>query len=448
MTDPTDCPSRRSGLRARHGLVADRRYGSGQPSAIVVPMPVDATRPYRRPAERLALVEQILALPPEAQETDWIEWKSSLDLTAKVDLAKLAKHILAFANRLPTVASRHCAGYSYIVVGAEPGRLTGIEVVDAARLDQGLQPYLGTGDAAPLWTPDWVAVNGTYVLVIEVEAPRRGMPIYGSHGEVERAVRVNEVYVRRHGKSDRATLEEIQALAQRSVGGSDVALAVDVETGRTPHATIPRWRYDAETDEYVIAEARDEARGWRRVGGVGDLLGGPSQKQLHEYAVELEDVALYRAVMLGCQRPGARLDLTLRNLTDRPFRAVRVEVRLDGTVAVPEDEVPDLPHRPEAAATWMPHYALGPIVDVATDPEIVYDGDLSVVTFDPVDLRPHAACPLPPFWVLAVDRDDAPAPSTITGQWNAAAMNAIGSPSGEIILHVDDTLAATAGLAD
>jgi hypothetical protein len=58
-------------------------------------------------------------------ELDWIEWKSTLDLTRKPGCFHVARAVLGLANRMPDRAARTCEGVGYVVVGAEPGSIPG-----------------------------------------------------------------------------------------------------------------------------------------------------------------------------------------------------------------------------------------------------------------------------------------------------------------------------------
>jgi hypothetical protein len=50
--------------------------------------------------EAAAVVGAVLPASP-ADELDWIEWKSTFDLSSKPVQGTLARHILGMANRLP-----------------------------------------------------------------------------------------------------------------------------------------------------------------------------------------------------------------------------------------------------------------------------------------------------------------------------------------------------------
>ena len=127
----------------------------------------------------LDLVCAIVESSDEHGERSWIEWKSSLDLGSGEGWFKLAKEILAMANRDVERARDYCHGWGYIVVGASEEELHGIaSPTSTSKIEQALAPYLGTGRRAPRWEPQLLDVDGHQILVVGVEPPREGDPIY------------------------------------------------------------------------------------------------------------------------------------------------------------------------------------------------------------------------------------------------------------------------------
>jgi hypothetical protein len=114
-------------------------------------------------------------------ESEWIEWKSELDLGAKETSFMLARTIIGMANRRVDEAARYAEGFGYILVGVEPGNRCGIEAVDLADLDARIEPYLGP--EGPRWTARYDTIDGPPVLIIIVDPPRNGHPIYSLHKE-------------------------------------------------------------------------------------------------------------------------------------------------------------------------------------------------------------------------------------------------------------------------
>src|SRR5688500_15853364 len=111
---------------------------------------INTSHALRRPSDLLALVRAILSAHTD-EETDWLEWKSTLDLTSHAGRVHLARGILGLANRMPERAAHYCEGLGYLVVGAEPGNLAGVSPIDTAKLDDGLKPFLGP--PGPVWNP-------------------------------------------------------------------------------------------------------------------------------------------------------------------------------------------------------------------------------------------------------------------------------------------------------
>ncbi|MEM6108468.1 RNA-binding domain-containing protein [Mycobacterium sp. 050272] len=135
---------------------------------------IDTTRALRTDEELLALVEAIHSSPRIAQETNWLEWKSSLNLGVVEGRFAVAKAILGFANRSVAEAQRACEGVAYMVVGVEPGSAAGVANIDHASLSQGLKTYVD----GVRWSLHYVEFVGVTVLVIVIEAPRSGDPIH------------------------------------------------------------------------------------------------------------------------------------------------------------------------------------------------------------------------------------------------------------------------------
>jgi hypothetical protein len=132
---------------------------------------VDSSAALRGQQRLAALVDAVVAASPN-DEADWIEWKSAIDLGQKDAQGTIARHVLGMANRSCADAQRHCAGCGYLVIGAEPGVVTGVAEVDPAILDQGIQAYLGS--EGPAWGMSYLRKDAVSVLVITVEPPRAG----------------------------------------------------------------------------------------------------------------------------------------------------------------------------------------------------------------------------------------------------------------------------------
>ena len=82
-------------------------------------------------------------------ECDWAEWKSSLDLSSRHGAFHIGRAILGFANRDPAICTHPFGGTAYVIVGAEPGNIEGIEPTDGAQLQSKVARYVGS--PSPFW---------------------------------------------------------------------------------------------------------------------------------------------------------------------------------------------------------------------------------------------------------------------------------------------------------
>ena|ERR1039457_4401396 len=200
--------------------------------------------------EAAAVVDAVLAALP-ADELDWIEWKSSLDLGSKTVRGTLARHILGMANRLPDHAAAHADGRGFVVVGAEPENRRGVEAADPADLSQGIDTFLGP--ERPSWTMHYDDRDGLPVLVVTVAAPRPGDPVFTLHNELQvvspsgkqKEYPRGTIFVRYPGRTEVARPEDIQALLERHVAPfreADALARESVEIARARQAAEERDR--------------------------------------------------------------------------------------------------------------------------------------------------------------------------------------------------------------
>jgi hypothetical protein len=194
--------------RAGHGTVDERlRY---------MALAVDVSRALRSPQQHVSLVEAVFGAS-ENDESDWVEWKISLDLRTKEASGTIARHILGMANRIPEYAARCAGGCGYLIVGVEPRKYVGVSEVDPAVLDQALQQYLGSD--GPGWSAHYVQSGGTSVVVVTVEPPRSGDRIFTLERELPK-YRAGTVFVRRQGRTIQAEPGDIRALERRLASGT------------------------------------------------------------------------------------------------------------------------------------------------------------------------------------------------------------------------------------
>ena len=186
------------------------------------------------PPHRLTeLITAILEAKPE-DECDWAEWKSRLDLGNRQGQLTLARSILGFANRNPETSQRPFAGTAYMVIGAEPGQLVGVQPLDLSVLQPKVAHYLG--NPGPFWRHHYVTPVEDPTLtvpVVEIPAPRPGeMPYPLAHEGVDdtgKTVMSGTLFIRRGSKTERANYDEVLMLGKRAAQRSAPKKITDLE---------------------------------------------------------------------------------------------------------------------------------------------------------------------------------------------------------------------------
>ncbi len=173
---------------------------------------LDMSVSFRRSHRLGELVEAIYhASSAITPETNWVEWKSTLDFSMARDKVAAAKAIIAFANRDPANAARECEGEGYLVVGVSPdGVLGSVAVHDAANLSGMLRTYVD----GPHWDVDYVEFKGQHVLIITVAPPQPGHRIHSLVKEYD-SYKSGTVFRRGISSSEPATHRELNELQNR-----------------------------------------------------------------------------------------------------------------------------------------------------------------------------------------------------------------------------------------
>ncbi|MEU5799163.1 ATP-binding protein [Streptomyces sp. NPDC047804] len=288
---------------------------------------ISTERPLRSPRQLLDLAEAIRDAG-EHDENDWIEWKSSYDLTKKEVKATIARHIIGMANRMPERSSITCQGYGYIAIGVEPKNVEGVTSIDLADLDSGLQAYLG--HQGPEWSASYVTLDGKTVLMITIEPPKMGDPIHTLHKEFGNYV-PGMIFSRRAGRTLQANPGEVLSLTRRATtqGAASQSMAITPDSEVTE---IPLWRLD----EYIggLVGKRGEfidSQGLRRRSPLGmasidrrteDDYRNEVREHLEEYRMYLSDLAKKSYVRNGM----GSVQLTISNPDQISHQGVRVEL--------------------------------------------------------------------------------------------------------------------------
>jgi hypothetical protein len=186
---------------------------------------VDLTRAAGAQSERIAVIDAVAKAAAHEPETDWIEWKSNLDISTDEGSFKVARSILGFGNRDPAYALPFARGCAYFLVGVEAGSLVGTEPHDSADVEQWLGRFIARSE--PQWSVDYLDVGGKTVMFVTVEAPQWGNEIFTLQRKFERA-KAGDIFVRLNGKTDYATPQDVRRLTERAKR-ADLRLNVSVD---------------------------------------------------------------------------------------------------------------------------------------------------------------------------------------------------------------------------
>jgi hypothetical protein len=435
-----------------------------------VTLPIDSSRPIRTRPEQIALVEAVRDAPASEQETNSLEWKGSLDLTSKRDLTKIVKTVVGFANRQPDEAARAFSGCAYLLVGIEPGVLAGVQLVDAAKLESGLTPYIGP---VIQWRPDYVEIDGKTVLVVAVEAPQAGDPLHAvrksfSDGKGE-LLRDGDVFVRHQASTDPAKHSDIEALSRRAA----ISIGEDLDVSLRVLAGEPLARTDLRQqtlDEFLYQRKQ------RLLGSLPGTIGGiqsiaafttvthdyrsPEQfrEEVDEYLSKVRDALPDVLTARSILHDVGRVQLGVVNEKDHSWTNVRVELSVPKDVIVriwkpeQEQEEHELPEPPRPFGTssvgQRPFVGFGklhlPEVIPFWVPEIEETASEIKVIFRDQDVRAEGKAPLRDIWLLADDQ----APEKISIKWEATADNATKRLKGSVEIAISDQHIAPAHLLD
>jgi hypothetical protein len=419
-----------------------------------VPIDLDVSRALRTRAELTALAGAVAAAPKFEPETDAIEWKRALDLSGGwAHRFELSKHILGFGNRMPVAAATSFEGCAYLLVGVEPQSVAGCDGWDPADLEGWIGRYVGPG--SPRWTPNYVELAGSCVLIITIEAPRPGDGIhslqttYESHAE-------GRIFIRRHGKTVEASPAELRQLEARLLGReTEVELDVRI-AGKEPdlvalsydEALLERWIQDEADRLWRPIEPRDPPQRGPfdfpiTYYDTSRLLDSRSKKQyVAECEAYLESAPLrWRAIAEGKAVEGGlgRLSLEVHNPTRGNWERVEIVLDIPRGIAVyfDEEEPFDALEAPDRPATYGSPTALAlpatRAFRVADGNQVRRTDSGAQVRFAPFHLRPGRVESLDPLFLL-------PDPELVGGDvdvsWRATSTNAHGWVEGVFRLHV------------
>jgi hypothetical protein len=339
-------------------------------------MSLDRATPYKGAADRRLLVEGVVAADAPTIETDWLEVKRQADLSETAWQGELGVQILGFANRDPARAGRVVGGYAYIIVGAAPRNVRGVDQVDPSILEDTIGRFVGRGEHAPQWEPFYVMVDERSVLVVVVEPPRRGAPaapLRATYARGKQTVPEGRLFVRRGGKTTEASANEVDHLFARA---KRTARRIEIDVIADPRSfVVPLDLSDSAVERWCERERRRLLGRGRspsflsELGNASRLLGAMSSGEYRsedEYAREIDDyLAMIRSLVPAHARYRAALhgygavEVRIVNETDDNFAAVGVGLEMSPVVSGyfgPEDLFVEerLPDAPRAWGERMP----------------------------------------------------------------------------------------------
>ena len=444
------------------------------------------------------LVRFVAAQAPQ-NEADWLEWKVGVDLRGPAGQLAVAKQVIGFANRDPDRATRNCGGCAYVVLGVEPGNLAGQESIDPADLVAGLGRYIG--ESGPAWSPQWVVVDGVEVLVITVEPPAKGDSIHVLRKEGPSA-RAGTPYVRRPGRSDPASPDDMEMLQARLLDRITAArsLSVDVEVENAPlpwldtsaeaaktwlHAlrsrslaSFDRQRRSADTPTEprsgLVSPPSGMSEIAKAVSAAALFKEEPETRSADEFRSEVEahledckEVLPAIARSLFVEDRLAVLVLRLVNPSERNLPGVMLEVVISGEVSSFKD-APERPPWPKQPRPWGPirrpllegigeldqyrdpsrsmaHPALPSAIPSIGRPRPSFNSNnhgSTTIRYDPIDIRPGYAVRLVGVPLLVEE-----AGTSLIAQWHATSTGWDGVASGDLSIPLGEPSDLSALLA-
>jgi hypothetical protein len=281
-----------------------------------MPLGVDLTRPLRSRADQLALVVAVRDAPAAEPETNYLEWKGTLELVDKAAL-------------------RTRSHRGSVTPASKPSTRPKLEARIAAYVGANVQ-----------WRPDYVELEGKSVLVVTIESPRwgeAGHPVRKTFTDGGKTLlKDGAILVRRHASTTEANAQEIEALARRAARRAENDLAIDI---RLRDATALRRidvseeaiaRLAREREQIMLSALKNNIGAFHLVTAVSPLGYGEYRteekyrKEVADWGAalveELPGVLLARSVLHNT----GRLRLLVANETERTFTGVRVELTLPG----------------------------------------------------------------------------------------------------------------------
>ncbi|QJU56272.1 hypothetical protein SCB71_21250 (plasmid) [Herbiconiux sp. KACC 21604] len=296
----------------------------------------DLSIPPRSPGDLEALATAVFLASP-GDETHFLEWKSTLDLTGAAGQYAIARTIIGMFNRPVDLARTAFEGVGYMLVGAEPGNVAGTIVPDSAVVTSGISKYLAGPKIA--WYHLSITVQGRDVLVIIVESPKGGDRIASLgktfQSEKGKGADAGTIFVRTTGQTLPATPADIQSLEDRLLD-SRRAPSLAVTCGlklpkegffvlNDTNSDVDKW-IDQRRDELLATERARTNPGLHR----DTRTPSEFKAEVDTYARELREhaPAWARAIAYTIYNEDDAWALTIHNTGDEALRDVELVLTL------------------------------------------------------------------------------------------------------------------------
>lgn len=273
-----------------------------------------------------SILDYVTAVGDEA-ETTYLEAKSSLDLTSKTGVAKVAKFLLGAANRRPVEAARHFHGYAVLIIGAQKGSTPGVpRGIEPHELEDRLRPYIGP--QFPAFEFGRIGVDAeNEVLFVIAQPPEEGQSIFPCHKTYQSDDRRDSledgaIYVRGTSNTRPARSGEVLALVERARGGGKPPIQLEVEilgslcrVDRVQDVLERLYEYEEEKFNEQPEPAKNAfAVASNVLGGSGPLSAEARARALDAWrSKKTEHIATGRDHLLGVGLPGTGIRVISRD---------------------------------------------------------------------------------------------------------------------------------------
>lgn len=292
-----------------------------------------------------ARLVRALAATDDRDERHYLEMKSQADLTTKVDRAKVAKFVLGAANRMPDRAARYFDGHAVMVLGVAHEQLTSIPPFEPHEVEQYVATFTGT--PGPSWDFQSVSVDDADVVVIFVDPPRQGDPLWACMADGPEKLVDGRIYTR-DGSTRPATGADIRMLAKRTASPQataelDVTLVGSVVRASCDSSVLDTY-IDTVRTRLLGAHAIAQGDGplsslsYRATASLVEAMSRPEDRSFEQYKAEIDKWADQTRevwpgfVMRVLAANAPRTLVRVKNLGDIFLEGLRVDIHVAGDV--------------------------------------------------------------------------------------------------------------------